>query len=671
VSTAVWGVLFLVFAVASLVVGYETAMHFAGVAIDGPFQLYNALRRIQAGFRPGVDFQFFHGLGVPYAHYWLYRMFGGGLRGSELARELLATALYPCVYVIVFRAFCGSWPRAFALSAAAMAASYLLHMSAMLFAVSGMLSLRSALPTLLPVVLLLSPTRNRRIVAVGITLGLAMFISTEQGLAAVLAFVIVSVVAAIGRTHVLARAIETVATFALAIVVLVVALLMVGGLAGMRGALRYNFRLVPMDQYWFFGSPPNVFLPSWREGTRMLLEAPVIGLAIVLSVVAALSYFRRLWRERREEPNPRDFALAILSLYGLISCGSLLGVFTMAYVQPCLRALIIVGLLEGSRLASTMDARKKWNGVLGVPTGAAVVSLGLWSYALATISLVPTALTTSLPHIFRDHVFGAQRFSIAGIWPATLRDAQRAVDAHRAADGRLPTIWSTYAGWIEARNGVFHPSFDYVIHALGPENRAAYVDRLRATQPQLVQTIRPTYTPYEAWLENNDWAVYDELLDWYKVYSTTPWSIFWERRPTRAESLQLIGTVAVPKGATTVQFPPAPPGSAPPMLLEVEIEYQTTNPLASLPMVGASPRYLVGIDGAVSRTPVSLSPFARRTRFPLVVAPGQAPTLHFQTFSLLPGASWAPATVRLFVRPLDSGNAVWMADLVAALKKPI
>src|SRR4051794_40035276 len=204
-------------------------MHFAGVAIDGPFQLYNALRRIQAGFRPGVEFQFFHGLGVPYAHYWLYRLFGGGLRGSELARELLATALYPCVYLIFFRAFCGNWPRAFALSAAAMAASYLLHMSAMLFAVSGMLSFRSALPTLLPVVLLFSPTRNRRIVTVGVTLGLAMFISTEQGLAAVLAFVIVSVVAAIGRTNVWPRAIETIVTLGLAIAVLVVALLTVGG----------------------------------------------------------------------------------------------------------------------------------------------------------------------------------------------------------------------------------------------------------------------------------------------------------------------------------------------------------------------------------------------------------------------------------------------------------
>ena len=97
---------------AAFVVAFEGAMHFAGTAIDGPFQLYNALRRIGAGQRPGVDFQFFHGLGIPYVHYWLYRLFGAGLRGSELARELLATLAYPVVYVAVFYAFTRSWTRA-------------------------------------------------------------------------------------------------------------------------------------------------------------------------------------------------------------------------------------------------------------------------------------------------------------------------------------------------------------------------------------------------------------------------------------------------------------------------------------------------------------------------------------------------------------------------------
>jgi hypothetical protein len=660
---------FLAFAVASMVVGYETAMHFSGVAIDGPFQLYNALRRIQAGFRPGVDFQFFHGLGAAYSHYWLYRLFGGGLRGSELARELFATTLYPVLYVVVFRAFTGSWRRAFALSAAAMAASYLLHMSAMLFAVNGMLSFRSALPTLLPVVLLLSPSRAWRVLAGGVTLGLALFISTEQGLAATMAFLIVSGVAVIGRSERRRYALDAAAALVGAIVVLLVALMAVGGVSGMRGALRYNFKLVPMDQYWFFGSPPNIFVPSWSEGMRMLIAAPIIGLAVTLGAAAAIWYSVRLWRSRDEASARRCFAFALLAVYGLLSCGSLLGVFTMAYVQPCLRVLLIIVLVEGTRLASRKEERRGRRGLLGVPNEVAVGALGLSGFAIATISLIPTALTASLSHILHDHLIGGQPFSIAGIWPATLRDAQAAIDAHRAPDGRLPSLWSTYAGWIEARNGVFHPSFDYIIHALGPENRSAYVERLRSSQPQLVQTVRPTYTPYEGWLENNDWPVYDVLLDSYKVYSTTPWSIFWERRTEPADRPLLLGALAVPKGTTSLQLPTVPAGNAPPVLMEIEIDYDTRNPLGFLPILGTSPRFLIGISGAMSSTPISLSPSASRSRFPLVVGPGQSPTLHFQTFSLLPGASWTPVTVRLFFRRIDAGSSAWMSDLLASLAR--
>ena len=121
VATGLWAVLFLLFATVPFIVAYETAMHFTGVAIDGPFQLYNALRRIQAGYNPGVDFQFFHGFGVPYLHYWLFRLLGGGLRWSELARETITALAYPLVCLTFFRVFAGNWTRAFCLTASAIA----------------------------------------------------------------------------------------------------------------------------------------------------------------------------------------------------------------------------------------------------------------------------------------------------------------------------------------------------------------------------------------------------------------------------------------------------------------------------------------------------------------------------------------------------------------------
>jgi len=94
-ATALWAALFATFVVAAVAVAIETALHFSGSAIDGPFQVYNALRRIDAGQRPGVDFQFFHGVGVPYLHYWLYRLLGGRFQDAEFAREVLSALAVP------------------------------------------------------------------------------------------------------------------------------------------------------------------------------------------------------------------------------------------------------------------------------------------------------------------------------------------------------------------------------------------------------------------------------------------------------------------------------------------------------------------------------------------------------------------------------------------------
>jgi hypothetical protein len=664
----VWGAAFLVFTVASLVFAYESAMHFRGTPIDGPFQLYNALRRIGAGFRPGVDFQFFHGLGIPYAHYWLYRAFGGGFAGSELARELLATTVYCATFVVVFFAFTRSWARAFALSAAALAASYLLHMAAMLFAINGMLSLRSALPTMLPAVLLMQH-RNRRAVVCGLMLGVSLFMSTEQGLAGVMAFSLVSLIGLVSESDRRASALELGAALAIAISVLLIALLMVGGFPGMRGALRYNFRIIPMDQYWYFGAPPNTFVPTWKASWRMLIAVPPIGIAVCLGVAAAAWYCWRFARSNDGLSRQRRFSLAFLAVYGVVSCASLLGVFTMVYAQPCIRVLLILGLLEASHNLVRFANRKGWRPVLGLAAFEALGVLVLCLRAFQQIDLLPTTLLGSLPHVVRDHWIGGQPFSVSGIWPETLQEGQAEINAHRGPGGKPPVIWSTYSGWLEARNGVFNPSTDYIIHALGPEGRQAYVDKFRSIQPKLVQTVRPSFTFYEGWLENMSWSFYAALLDSYRVEATTPWSLFWVRRTTPADSLQLLGMMNVPAGLDSVRFPPVfSSRDSTPILVEVEIEYQTRNPLHALPVVGATPRYLVGIQGAMNAYAVSLDPFVRRERFPVIVSPGQSPLLRFATYSLLPGAAWVPKTIRLYRRPIDAGSAPWFREVVASLQ---
>src|SRR5207248_5946306 len=102
----------LVFAVAAaalaimtvtmLCVALEGVFHFSGPAIDGPFQLYNALRRIHAGYRLGVDFQFFHGAAIPFLHYPMYWAFGEGIFASEFARQLISVVAFVVVLLLFF-----------------------------------------------------------------------------------------------------------------------------------------------------------------------------------------------------------------------------------------------------------------------------------------------------------------------------------------------------------------------------------------------------------------------------------------------------------------------------------------------------------------------------------------------------------------------------------------
>jgi hypothetical protein len=99
-------------------------------------------------------------------------------------------------------------------------------------------------------------------------------------------------------------------------------------------------------------------------------------------------------------------------------------------------------------------------------------------------------------------------------------------------------------------------------------------------------------------------------------------------------------------------------------LMTVEVEYQARNPLGRIPLVGANPRFLVGITGALPHNPVTLDPYVTKARFPLVAAPGATPTLAFRTFSLLPGASLEVRHIKVWQVSVTPANQLWLADLV-------
>src|SRR6185436_8451404 len=122
----------------------------------------------------------------------------------------------------------------------------------------------------------------------------------------------------------------------------------------------------------------------------------------------------------------RHAALAMLALYGLLSCASLLGVFVVGYIAPCIRVLLLLGALEADRILQARDlGPARWpaltsNRILALAGGTAGVAM-LHSSTLASV------FVRTMPHIVADHIVHGNGIRWAGIWPSTLLRGQHVI----------------------------------------------------------------------------------------------------------------------------------------------------------------------------------------------------------------------------------------------------
>jgi hypothetical protein len=624
---AAWWTVYGLLILLLLSLGLAAALEFNGEPIDGPFQLYNALRRIMAGQRGGVDFQFFHGLGIPYLHYPLFRLFGASFTASEVSRQIITTLSGPLVVLGFFRMYLGDWRRALGWSSVVVALSVVLQLWPIVLTVNSLLALRSAAAMIPPILWIARIDSRIRGVLTGVTLGAALLLGTEQGLAIIAAYGVVSLL-------VMARFPSRAAIIELALAIAATAgsvalfFIAVGGVSGLRGAVNYNLRLVPMDQYWYFGAPPNPFIGRWGRLIPSLAAQPAIAFTLVAGLLTTLFMLRSA--SRRPDAR-RASGLAMLLLYGLVSCTSLLGILLISYVEPLIRILLMVSAVwaDGALRRSTrVVAGRRLS--LGLVTAASCVLLVVTSPRLVWTAIRSASIVVS------RHVATRTGMVFSDDWRQTIRVGQRMYDANRST-GHGPVLWSTYAGLLEARNGVFHPSTDYIIHVLGPDARSQYVRDFHSQQPGLVQTVLPTRTPYETWIEQTSWDFYDDVIRHYRVAGNSDWSIFWQRLPDSLPAPEIFwsGTIA---SDDRLAFDVPEAADSSPRLIAVTVHYRATNRMHALPIVGAMPRYLVLTGGAITRPPVTLDPYTTTARFPLAVRPGAHIQLDFETYSLLPAA---------------------------------
>lgn len=636
----------------------DAPLHFDGSPIDGPFQLFNALRRLAAGQRFGGTFQYFHGPGVAYLHLLPFYFFGGDLLASEMARQLVSIIAALAMFAGFFRAWTGSWRDGLPFTVVALIMVISLHVDALLFPINSMLGLRSTMPLVVAIHLYLRPDGRRASVERAALFAIAMLCGIEQGTATIMAFVVVKAILALRRRNG-GELLGAAATVALGGFFFVLILFVITP-TGFASVIRFNFRSLPNDQFWYFGGPPNRFLFRWVQ-LRIPLADPLWTVGVFGMVGWVLV---RFWRGAKV-PDAREVAAeGFLAIYAVASMASILGVLATVYFQPAVRVALILALLAVRREWERWKPRIPISGDLRrrIPIYAVLAVAG---YSVAAAPRQTTAVTRAPLHLLYAHGYLHLKSEMSQEWTSAIHLGQTMVDDRRAALHRQPTIWSTYASSLEWKLGVFHPSFDYIIHALGPDNRAAYAATFVARKPDIVQTIEPTFTMYEEWLEVNHWDFYRPLLRDYAIASAGPWSYFWFRRQSAFdERPRLIADAPVPPGSLAIAIDARDVAKDSIGLFEVTLHYHVVNPWRWVPVIGSLPRYLVNILEAENHAAISLAPYAHRRVFPVVTMGPTEIHLAGEVQAIVGHASLVFDSIRVERLAIAPENQRWAMDFI-------
>ena len=630
-----------------LIQGLRDAVTFDGGLADGPHQLFNPLRRIAAGQRGGADFQFFHGVGVPYLHYPLYVLFGQTIHASELARAWVEAFQMVIGFLVVFAAATRRLTPALGLTAAALIVTNMLSMVHLALPINSLIGLRSVTPVLVVGLLLAGVRPSREAIGCGLLTAVAVLLGTEFGVATALMLGLTWA----GRRWFrlpggsLRWLLLTGVTFAAALAGL---LLLICGPEGVKLALRYALRDLPADQMWYFGAPPNAFVCMWRDLLDRDLWLDAIGPVLVTFAAAASAV--------RWHPAARPAGVVLLAALAAVSFSTVgyLGYTSMHYLLPAERMALIVGLIglwHAWRWMATDSALAVVALRVGRVTAAALTVMWLVAGSTPwTILKLPVFVGQGRTHA-ADLIGGRARLSPR--LADHVGELAAAIDADRAAVGitRPPVIWSTYAGLLEARYGVFHPHCDYIIHARGPDALERYVAAFRIANPDYVVTLRRDTFPYEGQHQDGGWPFYEEVVLNYDVRTFTKEAVLWKRRPDAWKTPDLSERIAYAPRSAEEFATPLPPGVPPDTPLVVEVEYEVRNPVAGVPVIGGMPRYLIAASGSRNTLPVSLPPYRNNWSFAVYPIPGQTPTFYAGTFSLVGGSV---SIKRVHVRPLRS-----------------
>lgn len=626
-------ILYLLFFVAYFIMlALTLATNMDSYPANGTFQIYNPLRRLSDGQFPGRDFPFFHGIGIAWLHFPLFVMLGEGVFAAEITKWFISPVIFLLSTFLVSYAFNRKQLAPTLITTAVITALCIAYVDA-IFPGNSLLGLRSTMPIVIASALLLFPAKRSltilgknillKPIFISALLALSIFMGTEQGIAACIAFMIVLFVTKwrLKFSNIKPAALASLLYIGLIIFFTIIfASLFTGGHP--LSALHYAFIDIPKDQGWYFGAPPNPYL-TWDNLIPYLFDVkhnmPIMITGLIFSFILLAGAYKKNLLSGSET---KVFLFLILTTLIVFVAGVMGYYAPNAQLIPMFRVSAIIIAVVVIRIFIDLT-----NNVLRDNDQKAIRFLITCSMLLMLVLLglktlpglynayrnfeVRSTLKKSLEAPSRNDEF------VAGpLWQQRLKDLSSKIDPSKE-------LWSTYTSLYDSTNKSLNPSpggEDYIIHALGDSRRDAYEDKFLSLRPEQVITLKANYFPYEEWLWSRHWKVYGELFSNYEIVSESTSHLLWERRAQNEQKESWIKFDGLNKSSFTLPTN----NSSLPKIYEVRLSYVAKS---GLPLNGLSniPRYMVDIENASAmQYSVALPQYKNEWIFPIVVMPGES-----------------------------------------------
>ncbi|MFM7377142.1 MAG: hypothetical protein ACKO1O_03270 [Erythrobacter sp.] len=511
-------------------------------SIDGALQTWFAADHFARGEALGTAFQSYLGITMVLALLPLFVAGGKTLFASTLAAYTMVllgafACVYACAWLIRPIPPRRRWQAALVLLALFYFAGPLAGQAsgiawpATLEPGVSLRPLRGALPFfVLPffVVLVRRVRLEGRALAGGLPLGLVagagLLWSNDAGIPLVIALAGALALALWERPALLAK---TLAAFALGVMASAGAIL----LAVTHGApgpwLQYNFRDVAADQFWFFA--------PWDRATRILSPAdlpqilaqadPLAALGlVVLALCLAVAAVQRL-RRRSAPVRGSAFLFVGASVLGTALVPQIGGHVGAEYngttfVLAACAALIVAPAGLWRRLRGVLRIASP--GQVAVLAGVSALAMG-GTEAARLVASPERAARTAYDPALGFYVTPAYAQDLAA-----MRRLAAAWDEEGVPHGRR--LLSVYTSPLDIAAGVRSPAdVGSLIHALGPQKRAAFTALVARHEVAAVTTIAPDYSGWEGWLTRANWPFFRALRENYAPIARNDQQALWVR----------------------------------------------------------------------------------------------------------------------------------------------